>query len=146
MLAAGWRQLAGFDPHWQNILLGRQRASGIWRERARRIFRLVEIQLDLPVAWQRGVEESSGAVGLLVVEPDSVPPGALDHGVGPGAGGDLAVRLHLDHTAVIAAVHRLSVMQLEDAGSGIHSALPFLQPEQAGDREPPSVGLELRFL
>src|SRR5258706_11158445 len=63
------RQLPSFDAHRQNILLRRQRTSGIRRERAGWIVSLVEIQLDLAIPRQHGMEKPSGAIGLLACGP-----------------------------------------------------------------------------
>src|ERR1035441_5473102 len=57
--------LAGFDLHGEAILLGRQRARRIGRERAWRIVGLVKVQNHLTVARQAGVEEAPGAIGFL---------------------------------------------------------------------------------
>src|SRR5579859_4642128 len=59
------RQLAGFYPQGQLVLLGRQRTSGIRRDRARWILRLVEIELDLPAARQFRIQKAARSVGFL---------------------------------------------------------------------------------
>jgi hypothetical protein len=43
------RKLSRFYSNGQDILLRRQRAGSVRRERARRILRLIEIKLDLPI-------------------------------------------------------------------------------------------------
>src|SRR5436190_21980941 len=58
-------QVAGLERDLQTVLFGRERARCIGCERARGIVRLVEVQHDLSLFRQIGVEKAAGAVGGL---------------------------------------------------------------------------------
>src|SRR5207245_11469807 len=60
------RRLARLDPQRQPVLLRRQGAGGVGGEGARRGVGLVEVEDDLPVLREVGVEEPAGRIGLLV--------------------------------------------------------------------------------
>src|ERR1035437_6808919 len=57
--------LPRFDSHRQPVLLGRQGARGIGRERTGRVVGLVEVQHDLVAARQVRIQEPACAVGLF---------------------------------------------------------------------------------
>ena len=58
-------QLSRLDADRQMILRGWKRASGIRREGAGRIHRLVEIQDHFAVLWQIRIQKSTGRVSFL---------------------------------------------------------------------------------